>query len=169
MDREQNMNLNETTTSQRGGEPGRVRHGDHAAGGADPQRAGRRRGLDRRIGKEDHLCRGRARAQSVFAADAGGEAAINFIRMSDDSAGHPGFRHQHGPEPGQHDPGGLRRPTTTTRASSQKRPKPGWGMEYLDYDYRIASHGTASRLGQSGVELVVSRLYQGRLLSLSGG
>jgi hypothetical protein len=41
-----------------------------------------------------------------------------------------------------------------------KRPKPGWGMDYLDYDYRINSHGTASRLGESGVELVVSRLYK---------
>lgn len=97
--------------------------------------------------------------RSVFAADAGGEAAINFIRMSDVPPTILDFTNNT-----------VRNQGTTTLQGSdsydyntrfiQKRPKPGWGMEYLDYDYRIASHGAASRLGQSGVELVISRLFK---------
>ena len=97
--------------------------------------------------------------RSVYSADAGGEAAINFLRMSEIP-------------PVVQDFGTLlvRSQGTTALQGSQtfdydaffirKSPKPGWGMDYLDYDYRIASHGTASRLGESGVELVVSRLYK---------
>jgi hypothetical protein len=97
--------------------------------------------------------------RSVFAADAGGEAAINFIRMSETPPAILDFNTNI-----------VRNQGSTTLEGSQtfdynthflsKRPKPGWGMEYLDYDYRIASHGTASRLGQSGVALVVSRLFK---------
>lgn len=97
--------------------------------------------------------------RSVYSADAGGDAAINFIRLSEIP-------------PVIQDFGTLlvRSQGSTTLQGSQafdyraffvtKRPKPGWGMDYLDYDYRINSHGTASRLGESGVELVVSRLYK---------
>jgi hypothetical protein len=97
--------------------------------------------------------------RSVYSADAGGEAAINFLRMSDI----PPVVQDFGTRL-------VRSQGTTGLAGSQtydydaffmqKRPKPGWGMDYLDYDYRVASHGTASRLGESGVELVVSRLYK---------
>ena len=97
--------------------------------------------------------------RSVFSADAGGESAINFLRMSDTP-------------PVVLDFGTLlvRNQGTTGLEGSQtfdysaffirKRPKPGWGMDYLDYDYRVDSRGRASRLGESGVELVVSRLYK---------
>ena len=97
--------------------------------------------------------------RSVFAADAGGEAAINFIRMSDVPPAITDFTNNTVQNQG----------TTALEGSQsygysarflQRRPKPGWGMDYLDYDYRITSRGTASRLGQSGVELVVSRLYK---------
>ena len=97
--------------------------------------------------------------RSVYSADAGGEAAINFLRMSEV----PPVVQDFGTRL-------VRRQGTTGLDGSQtydyttsfitKRPKPGWGMDYLDYDYRVDSHGTASRLGQSGVELVVSRLYK---------
>ena len=97
--------------------------------------------------------------RSVYSADAGGEAAINFLRLSE-------------LPPVVQDFGSriVRDQGNTVLEGSQsygyrafflsKRPKPGWGMDYLDYDYRIASRGTASRLGDSGVELVVSRLYK---------
>ena len=97
--------------------------------------------------------------RSVYSADAGGEAAINFLRLSE-------------LPPVVQDFGSriVRDQGNTVLEGSQsygyrafflsKRPKPGWGMDYLDYDYRIASRGAASRLGDSGVELVVSRLYK---------
>ncbi len=96
---------------------------------------------------------------SVFAADAGGEAGINFIRVSDSP-------------PNILDFGTMNvrvQPVTALEGSQaytydanylQKRPKPGWGINYLDYDYRIGSRGTASRQGSSGVDVVVSRLYR---------
>ena len=97
--------------------------------------------------------------RSVFAADAGGEAAINFVRTSNLPPqildfGTMAVRSQ---------------PTTALEGSQQyrynvnferKRLKPGWGVDYLDYDYEIGSQGQASRLGQSGVQVVVSRMYK---------
>jgi len=96
---------------------------------------------------------------SVFAADAGGEAGINFIRVSDapptiNDFGTMNVRNQ------------AETVLEGTKAYSynanylSKRPKPGWGTDYLDYDYRIGSLGTASQSGQSGVAVVVSRLYR---------
>lgn len=98
-------------------------------------------------------------AASVFAADAGGEAGINFIRVSDSPPTISDFATMNVRSQGE----------TALEGSAaysydanylQKRPKPGWGIEYLDYDYRIGSQGTASRTGQSGVSVVVSRLYK---------
>lgn len=97
--------------------------------------------------------------RSVFAADAGGEAAINFVRTSNQPPqildfGTMAVRSQ---------------PTTNVEGSqqfnydvnfTQRTPKPGWGPEYQDFDYRIAAMGQASRTGQSGVDVVVSRLFK---------
>jgi Tfp pilus assembly protein PilX len=97
--------------------------------------------------------------RSVFAADAGGEAAINFVRTSNLPPQILDFGTM-----------AVRNQTTTTLEGSQqysydvnferKRLKPGWGVDYLDYDYEIGSQGQASRLGQSGVQVVVSRMYK---------
>ncbi len=98
---------------------------------------------------------------SVFAADAGGEAGINFIRISDspptiNDFGTMNVRNQ----------GETVLEAEGSKAYSYnadyltKRPKPGWGVDYLDYDYRIGSRGTASQNGVSGVTVVVSRLYR---------
>ncbi len=97
--------------------------------------------------------------RSVFAADAGGEAAINFIRMSDVPPAITDFTNNTVQDQGATALEGSQSYDYSARFL-QKRPKPGWGLNYLDYDYRITSRGTASRLGQSGVELVVSRLYK---------
>jgi len=96
---------------------------------------------------------------SLFSADAGGEAGINFIRMSeippritdfaDNSVRDIGATGLQGSQTYEYDAHYVR-----------KRMKPGWGMAYLDYDYRLAAQGTASREGVSGVELVVSRLFK---------
>jgi hypothetical protein len=97
--------------------------------------------------------------RSVFAADAGGEAAINFIRMSEVPPPVLNFVNNTVRDQGSTVLQGSETYDFNARFL-QKRVKPGWGTEYLDYDYRVASHGTASRLGQSGVVLVVSRLYR---------
>jgi hypothetical protein len=97
--------------------------------------------------------------RSVYSADAGGEAAINFLRLSET----PPYAQNVGTNL-------VRSQGSTGLKDSQVFDyrvfhegysiKPGWGAEYLDWDFRINSHGTASRLGESGVELLVSRLYR---------
>jgi len=96
---------------------------------------------------------------SVFSADAGGESGINFIRMSDTPPQIIDFADRT-----------VRTQAETVIAGSQtydyecrylqKRPRPGWGVNFKDYDYRIASHGEASLKGESGVQLVTSRLFK---------
>lgn len=89
--------------------------------------------------------------RSVFSADAGSEAAINFIRLADT-------------------PPADQVVAQTTIVGSQtynfntlhtgKSPRPGWEMGYVDYDYRINSQGTASTMGESAVQVSVSRLFK---------
>jgi hypothetical protein len=96
---------------------------------------------------------------AVYSADAGGEAGINFLRLSDSpplildfsnfAVRNEGNTQIHGSQSYEFDCFYV-----------QKRPKPGWGIEFLDYDYRIASLGQASQSGQSGVELIAARLFK---------
>lgn len=96
--------------------------------------------------------------RAIYSADAGGEAAINFLRMSDT------------PPLWLDATRTVRRQASTGLQGSQTydydatfiryKPRIGWGEGYYDFDYRVDSHGTASRLGNSAVELVVSRLYR---------
>jgi hypothetical protein len=97
--------------------------------------------------------------RSVYSADAGGESAINFLRLSDTP-----------PPPQDAGTGLVRSQGSTGLQGSQSYDyraffegndiAEGWGMDYMDFIYRIDSHGTASRLGESGVELLVVRLYK---------
>lgn len=97
--------------------------------------------------------------RSVFSADAGGEAAINFIRVSNAPPQILDFATM-----------AVRtEPVTRLEGSQQynygvnfvrKSPKPGWGVDYLDYDYNIAAAGTAGSQGSSGVGVVASRLFK---------
>ncbi len=97
--------------------------------------------------------------EALFSADAGTEASINFLRLSDTP-------------PAIIDPATLavRNQGDTPILDDQsysyncrfvtKRPKPGWGIEYLDYEYLITSRGEASRQGQSGVQVIATRLFR---------
>lgn len=96
---------------------------------------------------------------SLFSADAGGEAAINFIRTSETPPNITDFADNKVHAAGE----------TTIQGSqaydydahfSGRRGKPGWGVVYKDYDYRMDVQGSASVDGVSGVELMVSRLYK---------
>lgn len=99
------------------------------------------------------------RVRSLFAADAGGEAGINFIRTSDSPPRIIDFGDN-----------SVRNQGATGLVGSQnyayealylrRVPKPGWGVDYKDYDYRIGADGRAARDGQASVDVVVSRLFK---------
>ena len=96
---------------------------------------------------------------AVFAAVAGGEAGINFIRVSDAPPTITNFGTMNVRDQGETALVGTQ--TYSYDATFLRRQmKPGWGLEYLDYDYRIGSQGSASQSGSSNVDVVVSRLYR---------
>lgn len=96
---------------------------------------------------------------SLFSADAGGEAGINFVRIADAPPQIVDFGTMTVGSTGETGISGSQTYEYDCRYI-QKRPKPGWGVDYLDYDYRINSHGEASQDGQSNVGVVVSRLFK---------
>ncbi len=96
---------------------------------------------------------------SVFSADAGGEAGINFVRVADTPTQIQDFGTMSVGSIGDTGLQGSQSYDYDCRYV-QKRPKPGWGVDYLDYDYRINSHGEAGQSGQSDVAVIVSRLFK---------
>ncbi|MCB1182624.1 hypothetical protein KDM41_04255 [bacterium] len=96
---------------------------------------------------------------AVFAADAGGEAGINFIRVSDSPPSITDFGTMAVRNQGETVLEGSQS-YSYNATFLQRRMKPGWGLEYLDYDYRIGSLGESGQSGSSGVDVVVSRLYK---------
>jgi len=98
-------------------------------------------------------------ASAVFSADAGGESAIHFLRMSDappkiinfaDNSVHSEFD---APLDGSQEYDVDCQFVTRSRKS-------GWGMQFIDYDFRVESVGRASTQGRSDVDLVASRLFR---------
>lgn len=98
--------------------------------------------------------------RSVFAADAGGEAGINFIRTADEP-------------PIVQDMGGTNRVHSQGETALEgaqaynfdvsfvrRNVKPGWEAGYYDYDYDIGAIGEAGAQGQTGVAVVASRLFK---------
>jgi hypothetical protein len=96
---------------------------------------------------------------SVFSADAGSEAGINFVRVADTPPQIQDFGTMMVGQTGETGLVGSQSYEFDCRYI-QKRPKPGWGVDYLDYDYRIASEGEAGQDGRSAVNVVVSRLFK---------
>jgi hypothetical protein len=96
---------------------------------------------------------------ALFSADAGTEGAINFLRLADRPPPIVNFSDML-----------VRNQGTTTIHDDQryayrcffaaKRPRPGWGVEFLDYDYDIRAQGNAAREGRSAVTVVASRLFR---------
>jgi hypothetical protein len=97
--------------------------------------------------------------EAVYSADAGTEASINFLRLSDvpPTIINPAdltVRNQ-GDTPVNGD-----QSFSYVCQFMNKRQKPGWGIEYLDYDYGITSQGEAATQGRSAIQLVASRLFR---------
>ena len=96
---------------------------------------------------------------SLFSADAGGEAGINFVRLSSTPPRIISFADSTVRNQGEttlHDSQNY----DFNCAYSGKTRRMGWGVNYLNYNYRIDSNGAAATTGKSGVELVVNRLYR---------
>ena len=96
---------------------------------------------------------------AVFSADAGGEAAIHFLRMSDappkivDSA-------EMTVHSVSYTPNENNQSFDADTHYVRRRPKSGWSTQFVDYDFRIESSGHASADGRSDVDLVASRLFR---------
>ncbi len=97
--------------------------------------------------------------RSVFSADAGGEAGINFLRLTDSPPHITDFANNKVLGIGE---------TNVMDSQSYeydafysgKSARPGWGVEFMDYDYQLTSTGKSSTRGQSEVQLVASRLFK---------
>lgn len=96
---------------------------------------------------------------SLFSADAGSEVGINFVRLSPsppriisyaDSSVH--FLTDEGLYGSQN--------YDIKCVYTGKARRPGWGVDFKNYNYRIDSTGAAATKGSSSVELVVNRLYR---------
>jgi Tfp pilus assembly protein PilX len=101
----------------------------------------------------------RVHNEAVFSADAGGETAINFLRLSDAPPQIIDFAHNTVRTESDQVVEGAQRYDYDCRYT-RKRPRPGWSVEYLDYDYRVMTNGEAAAGGRSDLELVASRLFR---------
>ncbi len=97
--------------------------------------------------------------RAVLSADAGSEAGINFIRVASAPPRISDFGTMTVANQGNTALMGSQSYAYVCRYQT-KRPKPGWGMSYLDYDYSIGSRGQASTQGRSDVQVLVSRLFK---------
>lgn len=98
-------------------------------------------------------------SRAVFAADSGTEAAINFLRLTDDPPPITDFSDFTVREVGETQVDEGQRYQYDCRWD-RKRPRPGWGVEYLDYDYTVLSTGGAGPEGRTAVQIVASRLFR---------
>ena len=97
--------------------------------------------------------------RSLFAADAGGEAGINFIRVADTPPSVVDWNTRVVQVQGQTVLDGSQAYAYDARFV-RRVPKPGWGVDYKDFDYRIGADGRASTDGAASVDVVVSRLFK---------
>jgi hypothetical protein len=101
----------------------------------------------------------RVHNEAVFSADAGGEMAINFLRLSDSPPLIIDFAHNTVRTETDQTLGGAQQFDYDCRYS-RKRRRAGWATEYRDYDYRVMTSGEAAASGRSELELVASRLFR---------
>lgn len=101
----------------------------------------------------------RVHNEAVFSADAGGEMAINFLRLSDSPPMIVDFAHNTVRTESDQPISGAQQYDYDCRYS-RKRHRAGWGFEYVDYDYRVVTSGEAAASGRSDLELVASRLFR---------
>ncbi len=95
---------------------------------------------------------------SILAADAGTEAGIHFLRVADVPPAVTGAG------------GAIMSTGTITLQGSQsfefaclyegRSFRPGWGVEYPDFDYSIRATGYASARGEGHASVLASRMFK---------
>jgi hypothetical protein len=96
---------------------------------------------------------------ALYSADSGTEAGINYLRLEEEPPPIIDFGDMT-----------VRAENLTEIGETQsydyrcnyldKQPKPGWGIEFLDYRYGLRSMGEASGDGRSAVRVVAGRLFR---------
>lgn len=98
-------------------------------------------------------------SRSFYSADAATEAGVNWIRHQYtpaalvDTANHVFVANNYtviGPN------NGYRFDVQYIR----KRYRPGWSVEYKDYEYRVDARGTSPQQSESAIEVRATRLYR---------
>ncbi len=97
--------------------------------------------------------------RSIFAADAGGEAGINFVRVADEPPVITDWGTRAVHSQGETALDGSQAYGFDV-AQVGKRPPAGWGQDYADFYYRVNSLGEAGAQGQSGVAVVATRVFR---------
>jgi len=100
--------------------------------------------------------------RSFYAADAGGEAAINWLRIQGSP---PGFldSDQHVYVPTGYDDLDTYNQDHKYKYELtylRKRPRAGWSTEYKDFEYEIESDGSSVSDAQTEVEVNALRLFK---------
>jgi hypothetical protein len=97
--------------------------------------------------------------RSFYAADAGGEAAVNWLRIQNSP---PGFldptKHVYLGS-GMQDLGHNHKYDFDVQYV-RKRLRPGWSHEYKDFDYTVEAQGESVNKSTSELELRTSRLFK---------
>ena len=97
---------------------------------------------------------------AVFSADAGGEAAIHFLRMSDTPPKIVDATDDTVQTVNDEALQGAQEFDVETQFVRRRPKLGGWSPQFVDYDFRIESSGRAAAAGRSDVDLVASRLFR---------
>jgi hypothetical protein len=98
-------------------------------------------------------------ARSFYSADAATEAGVNWLRANTT------------PPPVLDASQNVRVANTFTDLGAnhsykfnvqyvRKRPRPGWSLEYKDYEYDVAATGASVKATESAVDVAATRLYR---------
>ena len=97
-------------------------------------------------------------SRAFYSADAGGEAALNWIRFQEtpppiiDGASNVFLAGSYTPLSNEHD-------YKYDVQFARKRHRPGWSLEYKDYEYLIKANGASAEQSEAAIELRAMRLY----------
>lgn len=97
---------------------------------------------------------------AIFSADAGGEAAIHFLRLSDTPPKIVDAAHNTVQTVNDEALQGAQEFDVETQFVRRRPKLGGWSPQFVDYDFRIESSGRAAAAGRSDVDLVASRLFR---------
>jgi hypothetical protein len=98
--------------------------------------------------------------QAFYAADAGGEAAVNWLRFQTSPPARVASGDNHVFVPTGYTPLGSKNDYRYDVEYMGKTFRPGWSTEYRDYIYDIDADGASSQASQATVAVQALRLYR---------